>query len=199
MARAILQVTIRSTLLAWLIWAVSFSLLCLALWLASAEPWLLIGNHLPWWYLPATLLGPWIVAAVGASIGLTGPFTRFIKLLAAGLALYIGLALLAKFTLSSAAQQQLWRLVFGGIGVGMVLATVWLFMAARRRALIGWPTMYVAASVGGALVAVVTLVWLQHATAGIPHSLYLLLVGLAALVVAPWASAPLAIAWNRTR
>jgi hypothetical protein len=72
LARTILKTATRSLLIAWGIWAAA--VLALYVILSGTMPILAITSHhsLPWWYIPATLLGPWIVMVVGAAIHLTG-------------------------------------------------------------------------------------------------------------------------------
>jgi hypothetical protein len=75
--------------------------------------------------------------------------------------------------------------------------TAWAFVAARRRALIGWATVYVAGTVWAALTAFVVLARVVLPAA--PHLTFFFFICLSALVVAPLATAPLALAWNRNR
>jgi hypothetical protein len=110
---------------------------------------------------------------------------------------YVGLILFARYALSNEAQMQFGRCVTYILAAAFLLATLWAFVAARRRSLIGWPTVYVGASVWAALTAVVMMVW----AVGFPGTLAAVsfLIGAAALSVAPLATAPLALAWNRHR
>ena len=83
------------------------------------------------------------------------------------------------------------------IGVLLLLGTTLWFVAARRRLLIGTPTVGAAAGVWTVLSGLIVLDWAQHPAR--PWLAGLLAVSAAALVVAPLAAAPLALAWNRNR
>ncbi len=197
LARTLLKVAARSVLLAWFIWATAFLAVYLILLAIGFSPGPEFSDSLRWWYFPVTLVGAWMAVALVASIGLTGRSELFTKLLAAFLVLSISLSLLFRFVLSDQAQEQF---IYGATtvsGVVFLLATTWLFVAAHRRLLIGWPTAYVAASMWGALCALVAMAWVRHPAESLP--IYILFVGLAALAVAPLAAAPLALAWNRHR
>jgi hypothetical protein len=196
MARVILKTAALSTLLAWLIWAAGFLVVYVIL---------LAGRGLPpsssvrwsWWYFPMTLLGAWTVLAVGVSIGLAGRTYLFVKVLCGVMFAYIGLILFARYALSYEAQLQFGRGATIAVGVAFLIGTLWAFAAARRRSLIGWTTSYVAASLWTVCTALVVLAWVYNPPA--PLSVALLLIGAAALSVAPLAAAPLALAWNRHR
>ena len=81
--------------------------------------------------------------------------------------------------------------------VVIVSGTVWAFVAARRRALIGSMTVCVAFSTWAVLSGLIMLDWWLHPSRTLPSGV--LAISLAALVVAPLAAAPLALAWNRNR
>jgi hypothetical protein len=196
LARVILKTAALSTLLAWLIWAAGF-LVVYGVLLAVGRLPSSTSVHWGWWYFPLTLLGAWTVLAVGASIGLAGRAFLFVKVLCGAMFAYVGLILFARYALSNEAQMQFGRCVTYILAAAFLLATLWAFVAARRRSLIGWPTVYVGASVWAALTAVVMMVW----AVGFPGTLAAVsfLIGAAALSVAPLATAPLALAWNRHR
>jgi hypothetical protein len=84
--------------------------------------------------------------------------------------------------------------------VVFALGTVWAFVAARRHSLIGSPTIWAASGVWGVLCVLLVLFWSQHRhehMASLPTVAHA--IGLLALVVFPFAAAPLALAWNRHR
>jgi hypothetical protein len=147
-----------------------------------------------WWYLPITLLGPWTTAAVGASLSLTGRPNLLAKAISGSFAAIIALTVFSELALSEAAQQRLASAAIGFCGVAFLAATTWGFLAARRRLLIERPTMIAAACVWGVLGTFAAVAASAHAA---PIPLVLFLLGLAALVVAPVAAAPLALSWNR--
>jgi len=197
MARTILKAAAKSVLSAWLIWAVAFLTVYVILVATQVVPRPTLPEGLRWWYFPATLLGPWTVTAIVASMFLAGRAQSLAELLCGSFALFIGLSLFSKYALSEPAQLQFTRGAVVAIAGIFVLGSAWAIIAAYRRSLIGWPTIYVAGSVWAALTAVIVLERALHP--GESLAAYLFAVGLAALSVAPLATAPLALAWNRNR
>ncbi|RPI87739.1 MAG: hypothetical protein EHM42_04940 [Planctomycetaceae bacterium] len=82
-------------------------------------------------------------------------------------------------------------------GVVFMLVTLWMFAVALRRSHLRPSTAWLAGAVWVTLSAVVVYGALPQPTQS--FTICVLLVGLMALVVAPLASMPLAIAVNRTR
>ena len=91
------------------------------------------------------------------------------------------------------------------MGVIYILGTAWAFATARRRELIGSPTVWAALAIWGALCICGVLFWAQHRSdigtspLASPVAVFVHVVGLFALVVFPLAAAPLALTWNRNR
>ncbi|HEV3344273.1 MAG TPA: hypothetical protein VG125_28110, partial [Pirellulales bacterium] len=197
MARTILKTAAKSVFMACAIWIAACLALYLILLAFQVTPRPALPAQLGWWYFPATLIGAWTVTGLLTTAGLTGRSRPFVIFLCGLFTLWIGLILLSKFALSRVAQEQLAHGACVAGGIAFVLATAWAMVASHRRALIGWPTVYVAASFWAALSALIAVADVVHASHRIP--LYLLLVGISALAVAPLATAPLALAWNRTR
>ena len=195
-SRTILKVLARSVLIAWVIWAVPFLVLYAILNARQAVPVVEVLQNFGWWYFPATLLGSWTVVSVLASLAMTGRSKLLAQLLCGVLALLIGLALSR-----TAYPNPLLMRFYYGIGVTIaastVLGTVWMFVTARRRSLIGMPTVSAAGSAWTLLSGLIVLDWVLHPAR--PWLAGVLAVSLAALVVAPLAAAPLALAWNRNR
>lgn len=81
--------------------------------------------------------------------------------------------------------------------VAAMLTTIWTFVAARRQRLIGWATVYVAATLWVALAVLIAVTDVWHVWQR--PALYISLVGVGALALVPLAAAPLALAWNRSR
>ena len=86
-----------------------------------------------------------------------------------------------------------WRNFHPGDGLG--------FFAARRRSLIGSPTVWAATVLWGTLCELAVLFCSQHRNEHLlsPAPVFVCLIGLSALVVFPVAAAPLALVWNRNR
>ncbi|KPK43568.1 MAG: hypothetical protein AMJ65_05450 [Phycisphaerae bacterium SG8_4] len=83
------------------------------------------------------------------------------------------------------------------IGACCLLGTAWAFIAAHRRHLIGWAKLCLGPGLWLLLCLAVGWVWLPRDEPGLPT--IVLVMGLLALAVAPLATAPLALAWNRHR
>lgn len=196
-ARTTLKVLARSVLIAWAIWAVPFVILfavCFALQPLELAAFL---KDIGWWYLPATLLGSWTTVSILAAISMTGRSQLLAQLICGFLAAFIGVALFRRFVLPVSAQLPFDRGIGITIGVLLLVGTAWSFVAARRRSLIGAPTVGAAATVWTVLSGLIVLDWALHPAR--PWLAGVLAVSFAALVVAPLAAAPLALAWNRNR
>lgn len=198
MSRAVLQTAAVSVLTAWALWATAFLAVHLLLLAFHAAPQNLGATQRGfwYWYSPLTLLGPWILATIVASALLCGRPRLFVALVIASISLWIGSILLAEHVLSQEESRQAWRLAFFALGAAFITGTAWALWEARRRRLIGWPTVGLAACVWFAL-AVLTL--LGGTLTSVDAPTLALLMGVAALSVAPAATTPLALAWNRTR
>jgi hypothetical protein len=83
------------------------------------------------------------------------------------------------------------------IGACCLLGTAWAFTAARRRHLIDSARLCLGPGLWLLLCLSVGWVWLSRDEPGL--STIVLVMGLLALAVAPLATAPLALAWNRHR
>jgi hypothetical protein len=197
MARTILRTMAKSVLIAWMIWATTYLALRGFLWALKIDPGVTLPAELGWWFLPATLLGAWTGAGISAPLALAGRATLVAILLFGGITLFVGLIVFSKEVLSSQAQQYFADGAAVALGTVFVAWTVGAFAVALRRGLIGWPTLYFAASVWVALCALVAFIWTPPSAARLAISISV--VGLLALSVAPLATAPLAVAWNRTR
>lgn len=197
MSRTILKTAALSVLIAWATWAVAFLSLFGILLATQTAPRPFLPSGVPWWYFPVTLLGSWTVLAVVASVGLAGRSSCLWQLYFGLFGLIIGLSLISKFVLSHAAQSQLFYGLMAVGGIAFVLGTVWAYVKALRRSLIGGPVVCAAATIWIALSAVVMLEWVRHPVEQFP--VYLFAIGLMAAAVAPLATAPLALTWNRNR
>ncbi len=199
MSQTILKVGAKSVLITWSLWAAAFAAIWLTLRTLNVIPpgvpadW----RHFGWWYVPATLLGPWIVAGLLGSLGLTGNPSLMLKLFGAFFLLIIALPLLEQHLLSHAARQHVERAIPAALGAVFVLGTAWAFVAARRRNLIASRTVWAAIGAWVMLSALVMLELRQHSE--IPLAASVFAIGLLATAAAPLATAPLALTWNRNR
>lgn len=196
MARTLLKTAILSVSLAWLIWAAAIGLFFLLHILLNlpAPQW---PKTLGWWFFPAVLIGAWTTLCLVTSIGLIGR-SRLLVYLFCGL--FGGLTFMmagAKFTLSVQQQRTFWEVVVALAALIVSLSSAWVFLAARRRKLIGWSTVYLASSLWLSLSSLAALADVFHARER--DALFAAVVGVCALAVAPLAATPLALAYNRTR
>ena len=207
MARTLLKTAGLSTLIAWTVWAVAGLVVYGILLAMQLGPKMAVDRNLilPWWYFPATLFGPWTVATFGASILLTGRTRPFVIMGSVLFVLWLALLILAKYYLSQMGREAMYQGLAAACGVAAIGLTVWLFVVARRRALIG-PSVAIAALAGWLVLCILAAMLGPRDSVGLysiltqfPWQGWLVVAGLLALVVFPFAAMPLAIAWNRNR
>jgi hypothetical protein len=134
-----------------------------------------------------------------AIIGQAGRARLSIALFCSAMALLICGLLFTKYVLSRDPQLAAYfrngSLIVAGIV--FVAGTAWAFAAARRRLLVGSPTVYAAAGLWVAASALAASeAWTSPAA---PLAVYVFVIGVLALAALPLAAAPLALAWNRNR
>jgi hypothetical protein len=196
LARIILKSTAKGVFMAWAIWAGTFLTLYLLLQATHPTPEKMLPDGWSWWYFPAALIGPWVVVMSVSAAGLTGHAKLFYQLFLIPIILFFFI-LLSKFVLSPQAHVQLEHGAVIVLGAAFIIGTAWAFVAARRRALIGTPETTAAICVWFALSAIVIFNWVTQSALPIPA--YAFILGIVALAVAPLATAPLALSWNRHR
>jgi hypothetical protein len=198
LARATLVTAAKSLLIAWLIWLVVFLAALALVATFSALPTPVIPPELGWWYFPVTILGPWTVAALCMTAGLTGRTKLFMQMVALLATVYIALLVFSNFVLNPQMQRLLEQVMATTVGFALVLGSAWLYTKALRRGMINRATLFAAAFAWAAACAAVVTQW---PTGGDQPLLpaYALVAGALAIAVAPFAAAPLAIAWNRHR
>ena len=201
MSRTMLRAAGISVLVAWVLWAAAFLVLFAILLLANVDPTPHLPREVGWWYFPVTLLGAWLALTVIATIGQAGRPTLYAILFIGAPALAMLAMIFSHYALSDAATTIFKEGVTATVGVIYILGTAWAFTAARRRALIGMPTVWAAMGVWGTLCVLGVLFWSQHRSDIVtsPLPVFVHVIGLFALVVFPLAAAPLALTWNRHR
>jgi hypothetical protein len=194
-ASAILRNAALSSLIAWLIWFALFAACLLTMWLTKQSPSEYMPRDTGLLFIPMTVLGPWIAMANLGTLGLSG---RLAKLVFAFVCLFVGYSILMgvvnHFT-SPLVSVQL-HTAFTTIGsVLIVAATIGAFALAWRQ-----KHLTSKALLGASLTAyiLVTAAILLRPT-DVHFIFYPLVFIFAALFVLPFASTPLAIAWNRHR
>jgi hypothetical protein len=199
LANILLKACGLSVLLAWLMWVAAYAGVYVVLRATQATPLSFLPNELSWWYYPLTLLGPWVAVTLVASVGLSGRATRFIVIGGGLFAAWIAVNIAGKYAIPPEHEQILNRGFIVLVSALFVLGTLAAFIAAVRRGLIRWPAVYVAGTLWLALTAGAMFTLANQLTP--LQSLVSIAVagGIFALAVAPLATAPLALAWNRTR
>lgn len=149
-----------------------------------------------WWYIPAVLVVNWTVTGVIASLYLTGRPLFMTQIIIGGLCVYFGVMVsaLALDRESKAALFQATQLVSG---LAMILVTIICVTIARRRNLISNSEVLLGVGAWLLLSAIAVYEVLQKPSASV--SMSVVMAGLAAQSLLPFAAAPLAIGWNRNR
>lgn len=199
MSRILLTIGFKSVLISWGLWAVSFGVVLLVLMATKTLP---ENVFAPWqplglWCLPLTLLGPWTVSGLVASMSLCGRSQLILKLFCAGFLLVISRPLLATYLVPFALRPQFEEVTNALLGLCFVAGTGWAMIAARRRELLAsWAIKLLA---GAWIVLSVLAIAAIGKASPTPISGSLLAVGLLGTAAAPLATAPLALASNRVR
>jgi hypothetical protein len=201
LARIILKMSAASVLSAWAIWAAALLGLYLLLLTIPGLPPPELPPYIEWWYFPATLLGPWIAAGVGASIVLGGRMRLFVGLIVGGMALLVGGMLFAKYFVQNEATAQLFYFTaLGGTGAIVMLVTALSFAVAWRRRMISSQTLGLSAVAWVLLCGWLLLTgWIREPSLYGTLAATLFLIGFFTLPFFPLPAAPLALAWNRNR
>jgi hypothetical protein len=198
LASATLITAAQSLLMAWFIWLVVFLATLAVLATILRLPKQILPAELGWWYFPITLIGPWTAAAIVMTAGLTGRSKLFFQLAAAAAAGYITLAVISNYALTTGAQRWLDYALAVTVGVALVGSVAWLYTAALKRRMIRPATLVAVACVWAITTAIAVTQWPTGGDQSLLPA-FALAAGLLALAVAPFAAAPLAMAWNRHR
>lgn len=200
LSRIILQVGARSVLISWAIWAVTFGVVIAIIVLSGGSNYLQVLKELRWWYLPGSLLGTWIVVSTIASIYLTGRTVFLAKAVCTLFTMLVAGMLVSKL-LDHEARTLLLIVTTTAFGLVISATAFWLMSAAWRRSLVSGSEIVSGICIWLGLSAVVIFECGREASQvfGIQFAMAVLLVGVAAFSVVPFAAAPLAIACNRHR
>jgi hypothetical protein len=201
MARATLWMTAKSVFLGWLIWAVACAIACACVAAAGGSAllnaFLKSPDDISWWYFPATLLVPWMVAATFTALGMLGRSKPVLLMLCGAVAIVLQIPMASILRLPTAERLIMQQTTIAVIGCLLIVGSIWIFIAARHRKLIEWQTIWVAAGVWAILTFAAIACWPAHASPGLLA--YFLAAGILTLSVVPVAAAPLAISLNRHR
>jgi hypothetical protein len=197
LANTILKTTAKSVFFGWLLWAVALLIVYATLLALRVNLRVVLPAPLSWWFVPVALVGAWTAASVMLTLVLTGRQNLLGGVIFAAITLAIGLMLFEKTALSPQAGEYFSRGLAAFGGLVFVLATVVALVAAHRRQLISRRMLSASLGTWVVLCSLGALLWFPFTVERL--ALYVLIAGLLALSVAPVATAPLAVAWNRTR
>ncbi|QDT54707.1 hypothetical protein Pan44_27420 [Caulifigura coniformis] len=193
LARCMIAVQLRSVAIATALWLAAF----LAAY-AINEPYDRLQQ--PTWLIITLIVCPWISTAVGATIALTGRAQVFGAVIVAALVAVFSFGITVQLAAPRDLRQQILSVGFLGtvylLSSATILGTILAFVVAKRRAMISSKTVMMAISVAVLLAAIGAWGLLQNSP---PVAVGFLVAAAVALAVSPWATSPLAIAWNRSR
>lgn len=199
-ARILLWTAAKSVIYAWFLWAIPAVLLFVSLLLTGTFPMLTVKPTIvDWWwsFLPGALLGPWLISTCLAGVMLTGRSHVFVLSLISAFVASLSVNILTEYTLTQEQRLVFWQSVFITLSTLAVVGTIWLFIKARRQGLIDGRAMW--ASLTTCVILIGALMTWQFVGPSLPLTVCVTLLASIALIVAPIAGTPLALAWNRTR
>jgi hypothetical protein len=197
LARAILRTAAQSVLLGWAIWALACAIACVCVAVNGQAALLELRPDGRWWYFPATLILPWVVASMVLSLGLLGRPKLVFQILFGMLGVSVIVPLASKMFLDPAEKLLLWQIVAIALGVFLIVISAAIFLTARRRGLVERPIIPTATIVWAA--ATVAFLVLRPGTPEPRLIGDILGAGVLTLLVVPFAAAPLALSLNRHR
>ena len=194
-AQAILKTAAISTLIAWAIWFIAFVAILGIMWSALQLPSPMIPPKMGAWFLPLTLFVPWIFMSNLPSIGLSGRGILIAFAVVIGLSILLILSIVVGVFVSAAAVHQLHIISTVIVCTLIVCATVLMFAKVYREKIYRATALTAFAITWcGSVIAAIALSPVQ-----LDFSICIAIFAFAALIVLPFATTPLAIAWNRHR
>ncbi len=197
LARAILRTAAQSVLLGWAIWALACAIACGCVAANGQADLLPLRPDGRWWYFPATLILPWVVASMVLSLGLLGRPKLVFQILFGIIGISVIVPVASKMLLDPAGMLLLGQIVATALGVSLLVFSAAILQTARRRGLVERPIIWAAAAVW--LAAILAFVIFRPATPEPRLIGDILGAGVLTLVVVPFAAAPLAVSVNRHR
>lgn len=194
-ATVILRTAGRAVASGWILWALA-TVAGGALSLATDVPLpTMVSSPGRSWYLPGTLLAAWIGITCVSSAVLTGRFTSFSKAFVATILAAVVLNLLTDHWVSPQLRHQLTLTVSVLISLLVMAGTLLAFVAALRRSLMA---PRIVRRCGVLWIVLICAAVLLRPPA-LPPAAFPWLLSFITLVILPFATTPLAIAWNRHR
>lgn len=194
-AKVTLRTAAQSVFFTWLLWFVVFIGCLLILWLTSQFPNSLMPRNFGWLYMPLTILGPWIAMANLGTAGHSGRGARILFYLVFFFVGYFVLMGIIQHFTSITFVEMLHVVCISIATILLIIAGIWAFATACRQKQLTKRALLVASLAIGLL----TIGGIMLLPAGSHYLAYLMVIAFAVLVVLPFATMPLAIAWNRHR
>lgn len=198
MAFVTLKVALFSMGLSWAFWAIGFVAVRILMAILGFEVDEKTVAELRWWYWPATLVLPWIALGAGMLMTISGYGLVFFQVVLGAYIFWLVGAVGLSFH-SDGVDLGKWFTAACAVFAGLFLAggTVWLFQRAIRLGILDFKEGLLALVVWLGLAVITGIgfgeLWATHGP------LLILVQGGLALVLAPYAGAPVALGWNRTR
>lgn len=196
-SRILLGVAFRSLVLGVAVWAGVYLLIWWVRELSGenhgSEPFI-------WWHIPGRLLAAWTAMTFALCLSLTGRLIH-LKILGGVYCGWLVLAILVGNLTPGWVAEWFTLCSLSACGMGLFLLTLGVWGLAIKKRMLGGGEAMVASLVVVALVGIA--LWQLATGISIPGGVrihhYFLISGVLSLVVFPFAGAPLALAWNRTR
>lgn len=197
LSRVVIKTLIRSSLMSWGIWLGVFGLAYLLVRAFGSDPDLQVLREWGWWYFPMTILGPWVIASLGAALGLSGRTLPIAVNMISFVALPVVGMVAAQIFLSRDMQQLAGRSLVSVASMIAILVTFVAYWLARRRRFIEPSALLTAGLVWLLCCVPVAFQAAHHPDQIFPQ--YMAVIAILALAVAPFSTIPLALNWNRVR
>lgn len=194
-AAALLRTSAQGTILSWLAWATVLLTCLLTMWLLQIRPNSYLPDKIGLLFVPLTILGPWIAMSNLATIGLSGRGTTMLTIGVTASVAYCVLLGALNSVISTQVVQQIHTTFTLILAILSVPFSIWLYIRAMKQEQVSMKTLLLAAF--AFVVILVAAVLLRPENTQLLY--YPSAVLFAVLVVIPFASTPLAIAWNRHR
>jgi hypothetical protein len=201
MARELLRTAAIGCLLAWVVWGILFGIVFFMSWMLRYAPAEMLPKEFNVGFLAAAIVVSWGVMGCVMTIALAGRAQLvFRAMLAFGAVIVLGIPA-GKYALTPLAADRLYGAIVSMTCMAVVGGTIWSLWLANKRELITRRAVGLSVVAWAALASCAALAIPFGPTPSLLHWLFswLLLFGSTALIVAPIAAAPLALAWNRTR
>lgn len=204
LANAALKTMGKSVFITWTLWAVTL-LVTIGITRVVTDDWtrgaafpqeLLQPGGMALW-IGTIFLSFWLLAGLFTAALLIGRPELVVAVICGMFALIISCSLFGNFALRPDHAARFFEIVLYGIGALFMAGTATAFVRARRHLWIAAATPWIALWLWAVLVAAIIPTWNSIASPPLVASTFV--AGLLALVVAPFATIPLAIGWNRHR